>query len=37
MHNKLLRALFADPAAWRLADDSGPVEQPLPVKRVART
>jgi UDP-3-O-[3-hydroxymyristoyl] N-acetylglucosamine deacetylase len=36
MHNKLLRALFADPAAWRLADDSGPVEQPLPVRRVAR-
>ena len=23
MHNKLLRALFADPAAWRMVDDSG--------------
>jgi UDP-3-O-[3-hydroxymyristoyl] N-acetylglucosamine deacetylase len=35
MHNKLLRALFADPAAWRMADDSCPVEQPLPARRVA--
>ena len=35
MHNKLLRALFADPAAWRMVDDAGPVEQPLPVRRVA--
>jgi UDP-3-O-[3-hydroxymyristoyl] N-acetylglucosamine deacetylase len=35
MHNKLLRALFADPAAWRLVDDVGAVEQPLPVRRVA--
>jgi UDP-3-O-[3-hydroxymyristoyl] N-acetylglucosamine deacetylase len=36
MHNKLLRALFADPAAWRLVDDAGPIEQPLPARRVAR-
>ena len=35
MHNKLLRALFADPAAWRMADDFGLVEQPLPARRVA--
>jgi hypothetical protein len=35
MHNKLLRALFADPAAWRLVDDRGPIEQPLPTRRVA--
>jgi UDP-3-O-[3-hydroxymyristoyl] N-acetylglucosamine deacetylase len=26
LHNKLLRALFADPTAWRLVDASGPVE-----------
>jgi UDP-3-O-[3-hydroxymyristoyl] N-acetylglucosamine deacetylase len=35
MHNKLLRALFADPAAWRMADDAGLVEQPLRARRVA--
>jgi UDP-3-O-[3-hydroxymyristoyl] N-acetylglucosamine deacetylase len=35
MHNKLLRALFADPAAWRMVDDVGSLEQPLPVRRVA--
>jgi UDP-3-O-[3-hydroxymyristoyl] N-acetylglucosamine deacetylase len=36
MHNKLLRALFADAAAWRLVDDTGSAEQPLPVRRAAR-
>jgi UDP-3-O-[3-hydroxymyristoyl] N-acetylglucosamine deacetylase len=35
MHNKLLRALFADPGAWRLVDDAGPIEQPLPARRIA--
>jgi UDP-3-O-[3-hydroxymyristoyl] N-acetylglucosamine deacetylase len=36
MHNKLLRALFADAAAWRLVDDTGSAEQPLPVRRAVR-
>jgi UDP-3-O-[3-hydroxymyristoyl] N-acetylglucosamine deacetylase len=35
MHNKLLRELFADPAAWQMADDAGRVEQPLPARRAA--
>lgn len=37
MHNKLLRALFADPTAWReLSDDDGTFEAPsLPLRRAA--
>jgi UDP-3-O-[3-hydroxymyristoyl] N-acetylglucosamine deacetylase len=35
MHNKLLRALFADPTAWRMVDALGPVELDLPARRVA--
>ena len=35
MHNKLLRALFADPSAWRLVDAFGPVESDLPARRAA--
>jgi UDP-3-O-[3-hydroxymyristoyl] N-acetylglucosamine deacetylase len=35
MHNKLLRALFADPTAWRLVDGFGPVELEQPARRVA--
>ena len=35
MHNKLLRALFADPGAWRLVDDAGPLEHPMPELRAA--
>lgn len=35
MHNKLLRALFADPTAWRVVDEFGPIEPDLPARRVA--
>jgi UDP-3-O-[3-hydroxymyristoyl] N-acetylglucosamine deacetylase len=35
MHNKLLRALFADPTAWRLVDGFEPVEFEPPARRVA--
>ena len=35
MHNKLLRALFGDPGAWRMVDDAGPIEQPVPARRIA--
>ncbi len=35
MHNKLLRALFADPSAWRLVDAFGPVELEQPARRAA--
>lgn len=35
MHNKLLRALFADPTAWRVVDADGPIEPALPARRVA--
>ena len=34
MHNKLLRALFADPSAWRLTDDPM-AEDPVPPLRQA--
>jgi UDP-3-O-[3-hydroxymyristoyl] N-acetylglucosamine deacetylase len=30
LHNKLLRALFADPGAWRMANAAGPIEPDLP-------
>ena len=33
MHNKLLRALFADPTAWQMVDSCGPAEPELPVRR----
>jgi len=35
MHNKLLRALFADPTAWRMVDALGPAPIDLPTRRVA--
>ena len=35
LHNKLLRALFADPTAWRMVDDLGPLEPELPARRAA--
>ena len=35
MHNKLLRALFADPSAWRLTDDPTAVEPVLPLRQAA--
>lgn len=35
MHNKLLRALFADPTAWRLIDDPFADEPIEPVRKVA--
>jgi UDP-3-O-[3-hydroxymyristoyl] N-acetylglucosamine deacetylase len=34
MHNKLLRALFADPTAWRMVDAFGPAALDLPARRV---
>ncbi len=36
LHNKLLRALFADPTAWRVVDAFGPVELDPPARRAAR-
>jgi UDP-3-O-[3-hydroxymyristoyl] N-acetylglucosamine deacetylase len=36
MHNKLLRALFADATAWQIVDGCGPAEPELPARRVAR-
>ena len=36
MHNKLLRALFADPTAWQMVDAFGPVALDLPARRAAR-
>jgi UDP-3-O-[3-hydroxymyristoyl] N-acetylglucosamine deacetylase len=36
LHNKLLRALFADPGAWRMANASGPTEAEIPAALVAR-
>jgi UDP-3-O-[3-hydroxymyristoyl] N-acetylglucosamine deacetylase len=36
MHNKLLRALFADPSAWQMVDASGPIGLDLPTRRAAR-
>ncbi len=35
MHNKLLRALFADPTAWRMTDEPLSREQPVPLRRAA--
>jgi hypothetical protein len=35
MHNKLLRALFADPTAWRMVDAAGAVALEPPARRVA--
>ena len=35
MHNKLLRALFADPTAWRVVDAFGPVDLAPPARRAA--
>ena len=35
MHNKLLRALFADPTAWRMVDAPDPVVLDPPARRVA--
>lgn len=35
MHNKLLRALFADPTAWRMLDDQEADEQAMPLRQAA--
>jgi UDP-3-O-[3-hydroxymyristoyl] N-acetylglucosamine deacetylase len=35
LHNRLLRALFADPTAWRVVDGYGPVELEPPARRAA--
>ena len=35
MHNKLLRALFADPTAWRMTAEPFAGEQPLPLRHAA--
>ena len=35
MHNKLLRALFADPGAWRVTDGSGALDTEAPARLVA--
>jgi UDP-3-O-[3-hydroxymyristoyl] N-acetylglucosamine deacetylase len=34
-HNKLLRALFADPAAWRMVEGGGTLEPELPARQAA--
>jgi UDP-3-O-[3-hydroxymyristoyl] N-acetylglucosamine deacetylase len=34
MHNKLLRALFADPTAWRMVDAFDRAALDLPARRV---
>jgi UDP-3-O-[3-hydroxymyristoyl] N-acetylglucosamine deacetylase len=36
LHNKLLRALFADAAAWRMVDASGPIEPAVRLALAAR-
>jgi UDP-3-O-[3-hydroxymyristoyl] N-acetylglucosamine deacetylase len=36
MHNKLLRALFADPTAWQMVDAFGPVDLDPPTRQAAR-
>jgi UDP-3-O-[3-hydroxymyristoyl] N-acetylglucosamine deacetylase len=36
LHNRLLRALFADPTAWRMVDGFGPIELERPLRRAAR-
>jgi UDP-3-O-[3-hydroxymyristoyl] N-acetylglucosamine deacetylase len=35
MHNKLLRALFADPGAWRVTDSTGALDTEAPARLVA--
>jgi UDP-3-O-[3-hydroxymyristoyl] N-acetylglucosamine deacetylase len=35
LHNKLLRALFADPGAWRMASAAGPIEPDAPARLAA--
>jgi UDP-3-O-[3-hydroxymyristoyl] N-acetylglucosamine deacetylase len=35
MHNKLLRALFADPGAWRMTGGADPLETEPPARVVA--
>ncbi|MGI9499946.1 MAG: UDP-3-O-acyl-N-acetylglucosamine deacetylase [Geminicoccaceae bacterium] len=35
MHNKLLRALFADPTAWRVIDGSGAEYEVMPLRHAA--
>ncbi|MGI9510365.1 MAG: UDP-3-O-acyl-N-acetylglucosamine deacetylase [Geminicoccaceae bacterium] len=35
MHNKLLRALFADPTAWRRTTEFAPAEPALPLRHAA--
>ena len=35
MHNKLLRALFADPTAWRVVEGGGTLEPEWPVRQAA--
>lgn len=36
LHNKLLRALFADPAAWRMVTAFGPIEPEAPASLAAQ-
>ena len=35
MHNKLLRALFADPTAWRPVTDRDAAQEPMPLRHAA--
>ena len=35
MHNKLLRALFADPAAWRMIGGTDVADEAMPLRRAA--
>jgi UDP-3-O-[3-hydroxymyristoyl] N-acetylglucosamine deacetylase len=35
MHNKLLRALFDDPGAWRMVDGAGPLKASPPARMMA--
>jgi UDP-3-O-[3-hydroxymyristoyl] N-acetylglucosamine deacetylase len=35
LHNKLLRALFADAGSWRMVDASGPIEPDVPLALAA--
>jgi UDP-3-O-[3-hydroxymyristoyl] N-acetylglucosamine deacetylase len=35
LHNKLLRALFADPGAWRMVSAAGPIEPDAPARLAA--
>jgi UDP-3-O-[3-hydroxymyristoyl] N-acetylglucosamine deacetylase len=34
-HNKLLRALFADPTAWRMVEGGGALEPEWPARQAA--